>query len=597
MTPFRLQAPGRAGQIAMALAIGLATCMVTAPVLAAEGSTEIEWTTMTMNLFGGLAIFLFGMEQMAEALKAVAGERMKMVLARLTTNRFMGAVTGAFVTAVINSSSVTTVLVVGFISAGLMSMSQSIGVIMGANIGSTVTAQLIAFKVTKAALLMIAVGFGMLFFSKNEKTKHYGGIVMGLGMVFFGMSVMSDAMHPLRNYEPFMELMKRMDNPLVGIAIAAVFTGLIQSSAATTGIVIVMAAQGFISLPAGIALAFGANIGTCATALLASIGKPREAVRAAIVHIIFNILGVVVWFGFIDDLAAFVTWLSPQYPELSGSERVSAEAPRQIANAHTLFNVANTLIFIWFTTQFARLVQWLVPDRPLEEIELVRPKYLDEALLSTPSMALQNVRRELGRAGERAGDMVEQSLPAFLARDRNKMQAVSKIDDEVDALYAAAIGYLGQLSEQKLTQAQTRELTDVMSAANDLESIADLVETDILDLTEECIKKDLHVSDATRKVLIDFHAKVLAAVRQAIQALAEEDQDKARAVTLMKSEVQQLVDALELHEAARLVANAPKRLETYALEIELIENLKRIYYFAKRIAKATVPGELRPKPQ
>jgi len=487
--------------------------------------------------------------------------------------------------------------VVGFITAGLMSMSQSIGVIMGANIGSTVTAQLIAFKVTKAALLMIAVGFGMLFFSKNEKTKHYGGIVMGLGMVFFGMSVMSDAMHPLRNYEPFMELMKRMDNPLVGIAIAAVFTGLIQSSAATTGIVIVMAAQGFISLPAGIALAFGANIGTCATALLASIGKPREAVRAAIVHIIFNILGVVVWFGFIDDLAAFVTWLSPQYPELSGSERVSAEAPRQIANAHTLFNVANTLIFIWFTTQFARLVQWLVPDRPLEEIELVRPKYLDEALLSTPSMALQNVRRELGRAGERAGDMVEQSLPAFLARDRNKMQAVSKIDDEVDALYAAAIGYLGQLSEQKLTQAQTRELTDVMSAANDLESIADLVETDILDLTEECIKKDLHVSDATRKVLIDFHAKVLAAVRQAIQALAEEDQDKARAVTLMKSEVQQLVDALELHEAARLVANAPKRLETYALEIELIENLKRIYYFAKRIAKATVPGELRPKPQ
>ncbi len=260
------------------LALGMGGVLSVWPVLAADDAQQVAWAAMGMNLFGGLAIFLFGMDQMSDALKAVAGERMKVVLAKLTTNRFMGAITGAFVTAVIQSSSVTTVLVVGFITAGLMSLAQSIGVIMGANIGTTITAQIVAFKVTKAALLMVAVGFTMMFFSHQDRIKQYGAMLMGLGLVFFGMAVMSDAMKPLRSYQPFLDLMVTMENPLVGILIAAAFTGLIQSSSATTAIVIVMATQGFITLPAGIALAFGANIGTCVTALLASIGKPREAV-------------------------------------------------------------------------------------------------------------------------------------------------------------------------------------------------------------------------------------------------------------------------------------------------------------------------------
>ena len=288
------------------------------PALAAATATgsDIDWFNMGMSLLGGLALFLFGMEQMADSLKAVAGERMKVILAKLTTNRFMGAITGAFVTAVIQSSSVTTVLVVGFITAGLMSMAQSIGVIMGANIGTTITAQIVAFKVTKYALLMVAVGFGMLFSSRQEKIKQYGGMLMGLGLVFFGMAVMSDAMSPLRSYQPFLDLMTTMENPLIGILVAAVFTGLIQSSSATTGIVIVMATQGFITLEAGIALAFGANIGTCVTAMLAAIGKPREAVRAAVVHVLFNVFGVLVWIGLIPYLAEFVTWFSPSHAEL-----------------------------------------------------------------------------------------------------------------------------------------------------------------------------------------------------------------------------------------------------------------------------------------
>ena len=213
---------------------------------------------------------------------------MKLILAALSKNRFLGVLTGTVTTAIIQSSSVTTVLLVGFVSAGLMSLSQSVSIIFGANIGTTITAQIIAFKVTKYALLMIAVGFGMLFFSKKEAIRQYGGILLGLGLVFYGMSVMSGTMKPLRTNEDFINLMANMSNPLLGILTAALFTALVQSSSATTGVVIVLAMQGIITLEAGIALSLGANIGTCITAGVASIGKPREAVRVAMVHVFFN---------------------------------------------------------------------------------------------------------------------------------------------------------------------------------------------------------------------------------------------------------------------------------------------------------------------
>jgi len=233
---------------------------------AEEVNGSFSWGDMTMGLFGGLALFLFGMEQMSDALKSALGEQMKDLLARLTRNRFTGAMTGAFVTAVVQSSSVTTVLVVGFVSAGMMTMGQSVGIIMGANIGTTVTAQIVAFKVEEAALWMVAIGFLMLFIGKRENIKHYGSMIMGLGLIFYGMGLMGSAMTPLRSYEPFLNLMSQMDQPLLAILVGALFTALVQSSSATTAIVITMAGQGLISLEAGIALAFGANIGTCITA-------------------------------------------------------------------------------------------------------------------------------------------------------------------------------------------------------------------------------------------------------------------------------------------------------------------------------------------
>ncbi|MEN8763348.1 MAG: Na/Pi cotransporter family protein [Thiogranum sp.] len=591
-TNFRLWELNKETPRTFLLVIAVLAGMAAAPVLAATGDTsQMEWWNMGMKLFGGLALFLFGMEQMADALKAVAGERMKIILAKLTTNRFMGAITGAFVTAVIQSSSVTTVLVVGFITAGLMSMAQSIGVIMGANIGTTITAQIVAFKVTKAALLMVAVGFSMLSFSKQQKIKQYGAMLMGLGMIFFGMSVMSDAMSPLRSYQPFLDLMASMDNPVIGILVAAVFTGLVQSSSATTGIVIVMASQGFISLQAGIALAFGANIGTCVTAMLAAIGKPREAVRAAVVHVMFNVFGVILWVGVIGQLAEFVTWFSPSHPEFSGVDRLAAETPRQIANAHTVFNIANTLIFIGFTGQFARLVEWLVPDKPLEEKIIAKPKYLDDALLETPSLALDRTRLEIGHMGDRVKDMLQKIMPAILRGDSGSLRAVAKIDDEVDILHGHIVTYLGRISQNTLTEEQTHEFMNLMAVANDLENIGDVIETDLVHQGYERIEQGVSVSDATQEILNELHSVVSTAVVMAGDAVMENDQLAAQEVIAMKGDINRFMESAAMHQARRLVAEEPNRLAAYTLEMDIIEKLKRIYYFAKRMAKAVMPEE------
>lgn len=567
--------------------------MLSFPVFAAASENqEIAWGLMGMQLFGGLALFLFGMEQMSDSLKAVAGDRMKNILARLTANRFMGAVTGAFVTAVIQSSSVTTVLVVGFISAGLMTFAQSIGVIMGANIGTTITAQIVAFKVTKAALLMIGVGFTMMFASKQEKIKHYGTMLMGLGMIFLGMTVMSEAMKPLRTYQPFLDLMVQMETPLIGILVSAAFTGLVQSSSATTGIVIVMASQGFISLPAGIALAFGANIGTCVTALLASIGKPREAVRAAAVHVLFNVGGVLLWFAFIPYLADFVTWFSPSHPELTGIDKLGAETPRQIANAHTIFNIANTLIFIGFTAHFARLVEKLVPDKPSELTGLeVRSKYLDDELLTTPSLALDRVRLELLHLGEKVEMMLGRIMPAIIRGDKAELTRIREMDDEVDILYAQIIEYLGKISKGSMTESQTEGFLGLMEAATALENIGDTIETNLVELGNQRISTGVTISQATIKVLTDFQELIQKAVLDAVQAVSQANEEVAKNVIKMKDEMSRLSDSAAVHQAERLVAAEPNRVPAYTIEVDIIEKQKRIYYFAKRMAK-TVNSEL-----
>ena len=541
--------------------------------------------TIFMGLFGGLALFLYGMEQMTDALKMVAGQGMKKLLHKLTTNRFKAAFAGAFVTAIIQSSSVTTVLVVGFISAGLLSLSQSIGIIMGANIGTTITAQIIAFKVTHYALILVAIGFAMLFFFKNEKVQHYGHMLMGLGLIFFGMQMMSDATKPLRSFQPFIDLMQKMDNPVMGILVSAAFTGLIQSSSATTGVIIVLASQGFITLEAGIALVFGANVGTCVTAMLASIGKPKEAKQAALAHVVFNVMGVVIWIAFIGPLADLVRWFSPVAANLDGQALLAAETPRQIANAHTVFNVTNTLLFIAFTTQMAALVKKIIPDREVKDEEEAAPQYLNEIILQTPSLALDLVRMELGRLGAATLRMVKGCMHPILAGYDEELRELAEMDDRVDALHAALIVYLGRLSRESLSSSQTQVLHAYMSAANYFENIGDMIESNLVEAGQERLEKDLTISSATQEILQSLHDRVTWSVEHSVQALVAGDADAAREIMDAKDDINLLADEAEGHLARRLTAEEPNRIYVFRIESEMIEYLKRVYYFAKRIAK------------
>ena len=552
-------------------------------------STDIDGFKLLMGLFGGLALFLFGIDQMSAGLKAVAGDRMATMLGTMTKNHVVGAITGALVTAVLNSSSVTTVLVVGFITAGIMTLSQSIGVIMGANIGSTMTAQIVAFNVTQYAMLPIAGGFAMIFFGKTEQMKHGGAMLFGLGLLFGGMGVMSDAMYPLRTYPPFLELMSHLENPILGILVGAAFTGLVQSSAATTGIAIVMASEGLMSLPAGIALALGANIGTCVTAILAAIGKPVAARQAAAAHIVFNILGVLIWLPFIDHLAQLATSASPAYTELDGAARMEKEVPRQIANAHTIFNVANTLLFISFTGVLAKLVVRLVPDKEEVSREIITPKFLMEGMLSTPSLALDAARMETQRLGQIALDMVQKVGPALEARDMKQLDELETMDDQVDVLKEHILEYLGEIYKLELTNKQGGELLLLIKGVDDIERIADTVRSDVIPLGRTAHAQNVEATDTTRHILTALYEKVCLAVRQATDAIGDVDQNKALEVINMKSEVNELVNDALQYQAARVAPTTPDSIATFRMEDDVIDALRRIYRLSKRVAQLMLP--------
>jgi phosphate:Na+ symporter len=421
---------------------------------------------------------------------------------------------------------------------------------------------------------------------------------MGLGLVFFGMGVMSGAMKPLRSFQPFLDLMVTMENPLIGIMIAAAFTGLVQSSSATTGIVIVMATEGLVSLPAGIALAFGANIGTCVTAMLAAIGKPRIAVQAAVVHLLFNIFGVALWFFFIPYLADFVIWLSPAADaSLTGQAKLAAEAPRQIANAHTVFNVANTLIFLPFAGYLAMLVQKLVPIKevtPEEALEArFKPQYLDEGMLQTPPLALSMVRRESRRMGEGVEQMLKGIPAAVFTGNTDEMERLRETDDQVDALYAAISRYLSRLGRQDLSARDADEMIMLATAATEVENIGDIIEIHMSHLATMCSLNNIKFTEGELEELNGYHSKVLSAFTSALAALEHDRRRTAESVLKMEEEIVGGMDRLVEDRQKRLLKeeHTPQEMAAFTLQTDIMENFKRIYEHTKRIAKLVTRKE------
>jgi len=306
---------------------------------------------IVLGLLAGLVLFLYGVTHMSDGLRAIAGDRMKRILGRFTTNRFAGVLTGAIATTVLDSSSVTIVMVIAMVNAGVLTFVQSLGVIMGSNIGTTVSSQLIAFNVDEYAPLALLAGFVLHMMGKTERRKQIGSIVLGIGLIFFGLGQMGNAVEPLRDHRPVLDLLARLESPWLGVLIGAALTVLIQSSSATLGIVITLASQGLITLPAGIAVMLGAEIGTCADTLVATVGRSREAVRAGVFHLLFNITTVIAGVLFVEQFTRLAL-------RISGG----ADVARQIANAHMLFNVLGVLVFIGATPLLARALLWLLPD-------------------------------------------------------------------------------------------------------------------------------------------------------------------------------------------------------------------------------------------
>ncbi len=549
----------------------------------ADAPVALNIGVLITQLGGGLALFLFGMRQMTGSLKTVAGAGMKNLLARLTANRFTAALAGTIVTAVIQSSSVTTVLVVGFVSAGLLNLSQAIGVILGANVGTTITAQIIAFKVYQYGLLMVAAGFFTEILARREYFRQWGAALMGLGLIFFGMELMSIGTNPLRQWPPFIEMMQDIRNPLLSVSIGAIFTAIVQSSSATTGIVIVLASQGLITLDTGIGLVFGSNIGTCITAFISAVGRPREAMQAAWAHIVFNVAGVLLWVFFIPQFADVVRSISPASETLQGAGGATSDVARQLANAHTIFNVGNLILFIWFTRPLARLVSRIVPERP--KPAGIRPLYLDALYLEQPALALDQVRRELVRLGDMVREMLSGSLRVMTIGSETQISDLARTNSDVDTIYQETISYLGKLSQKDLVQTQPLELSQFIGIANYVENIGDVIEKDLLASARKRIQSGITISPATIEKISAIDEQVRGAYEKAITALETGDRNDALDAIESKEIINSLAQEATTHLAKRLAAAEPGRIEAFHIETDIIENYRRINTITRRIAR------------
>jgi len=568
----------------------LLTFLLMSPLMAGGNevtSSTISWGLLIMNLLGGLALFLYGMSKMSDGMKKAAGNRMRNILAALTKNRVIALIVGAFVTMIIQSSSATTVMLVSFVQAQLMSYAQALGVIMGANIGTTITAQLVAFKLTDYALGMITVGFIMTMFSKRETFKHFGEALLGFGILFFGMYLMSDAMKPLRDYQPFQDLMIGLENPWFGLLIGALFTGLIQSSSAFTGIVITLAMNGLITLEAGIPLILGANVGTCITAGLASIGTIRDAKRVAIAHVLFNIGGVLIFIWFIPYLADFVRTLS-------------SDTPRQIANAHTIFNITVGIVFLPFTTLLAKLVYKILPDKEIEKGVIPTTWHLDNSQISHPAIAIGLVQSELSRMTKIVARMLRAIIHPFTTDDPGEdeiylklsiLEGIDMREDKIDFLDEKVVNYLLQIGRQELSNQQMSEVYAMISIANDLESIGDVIHRDMLPLVEKRRQLDSDFSEEGKKELKAYHVKMSKQMSRLQDALSEMDPTMAKKILRKEEKYVILESDFRIRHVKRLRDEMEESLETHEVHVEFLDLLKQVSVHLANIAKTIMEIE------
>lgn len=561
-------------------------------------SSPVAWGLLITGLLGGLALFLFGMNKMSEGLKHSAGGSLRKIISSLTHTRIGGLFTGALATTVIQSSSATTVMLISFVQAGLISFSQSLGVILGADIGTTITAQLIAFRLTDYSLALVAAGFLIVYIAKSSGFRHIGEAIFGFGVLFFGMKLMSDAMEPLHSYPSFIGIIEGLENPLLGLLAGTLLTALIQSSSAFIGIIIVLAQQGFLTLEAGIPLIFGANVGTCITAGLASIGATREARRVALGHVLFKVAGVLVFIAWIPQFADIIRTISPS-SELSGLEKVAGDTPRQIANAHTLFNVTIALVFLPFTGLFQRLILKIIPHREIITPTWPKVWHLDETKVSTPALALDLARAEIARMTIIVERMFREVMVPFTGRNGKddtstgggNTRHIEWREKKTDFLQEKITGYLLKISNQQLTPGQSSEIFALITTTKYLESIADVIKKNMLPLVNKKQETGIDFSEEGKRELAIYHEKVSKQLNRLKRVFSEKNISRAQKILDKEISYAELEKELDEQHLQRFTKQYEKTVVSHELHMDVMENLKQVHRYAIEMARALIASK------
>lgn len=528
-----------------------------------------------IKLLGGLGLFIYGMKIMGDGLENAAGDGLKSILEKVTRNPVIAVIVGAIVTAVIQSSSATTVMVVGFVNAGLMNLAQAAGIIMGANIGTTITAQLVAFKLDQIAPLFVFVGAFIVMFAKKKKRKDIGSIILGFGILFVGMGQMSVAMKPLTALPLFNEILSTVgDKWYLGILAGSLITAVLQSSSATTGILVALATAGVIDITQALPIVFGCNIGTCVTSMLATVGTSKTAHKAALLHLIFNLGGTLIFIpvlvsGFLGDV---VSKISP------------GDVSRQIANSHTVFNVVNTAIMLPLTGFLIKIVNRIIPED--EEEDRPGPKYIDDRLLETPVIAAGQVAKETLRMAKKAKKGLALSLEAFENNDEKLIQKVYENETIINTLNEAITTYLVKLSKCELSDKELSIVAATFHVINDIERIGDHAEN-IADLTEQKINKKVDYSEQAIDQIHKVYDKALESLSVAIDSYATKDVNKAKSVNEIESELDRMQKKYrELH--IKRLYDGTCNAYAGAIYLDLLSNLERVGDHAMNISESVI---------
>ena len=530
-------------------------------------------SAIALGFFGGLAMLLYGIRLVGEGLQLAAGGHLRAALQAVTRNRVKGLLAGAGITAIIQSSGATTVMLVGFASAGLIRLPEALGVVLGADIGTTVTVQLIAFQVADYALVLVGVGFACLFVAKRHVVRYAGEAILGFGLIFLAIQVIGQTAVPLRQSPLLGSLLVALgDHPILGLLLAAVLTALVCSSAATLGLAVTMADQGLLSLQAALPVMLGANIGTCGTALASALGANVEARRVAVAHAVFKVLGVLACLPFLTPFAHLL-------------HATATGVPRQLANAHSLFNVGMALAFLPFTPLFARALVRLVPERPAPGGDL---QELPAELLETPAVALGHAMRKTLQMADLVVDMVAKAWTPFTSADLDLIDALETVDDEVDGRYRQIKRYLTQLAQERMTEVQRRQQFAVLLVINDLENIGDIVERNLMELAKKRRRLRVHFSAEGCHEIAQLHELIQQNLNCAIAAFGSQDPTLAHQVLARKLEVRHLEQRFREAHLGRLRMRHAETVATSEIHLDVLTNLKRINAHVTAIAQAVL---------